>query len=325
MAFVIFSVIFLVAGVNPLIGYTKIFKFGFVSQAGLSFTIRNTAPLLFVTLAFILPLKAGLWNIGADGQYIMGALAVTGVSFAFSNLPSGILIPLMMLGAVIFGGAWAAIPSFLKIKMGVNEIITTLLLNYVAVLLVLYLVVGGPWMGGGQAESRIIPTAGQIPNIGDTIIPYTIFIAIGLAILLFFLINKSRIGYEIRACGSNPLAAKYAGISSLKISLIAMMVGGAIAALGGFHQVSGVLNRLRPDVSPFPGWGYYGIVFGLIANKNFLLAILSTFFFSGMLTGGNILQSELGMPFGVLEFFMGTLMICLITGQFFYTHKIVIK
>ncbi len=323
LAFAVFSIVFLQSGINPLTGYKEIFRLAFFTKYGLYKVIERTACLLPLTLAFIIPVKAGIWNIGAEGQFYMGAIAATGISFAFPNLPMGVLIPLMILGAMALGGGWAAIVGYLKGKVGVNEIVTTLLLNYVAILTSYTLVVNGPWTDPTRVPySRQIPANGCIPQIGNTGIPYTIFIAIGLAILLFFFLKKTRLGYEIRACGHSPAGARYSGISFLKISLITMLIGGALAGIAGFHQASGVLGRLRYDISK--GWGFYGIVFGLVAGLNPLIAIVVSFFFMGLIYGANNLQMspEIGMKFGGAAVFIGVMFVIFIASQFFLRYKI---
>jgi len=321
LAFAVFSVVFLQAGINPLTGYKEMFRLAFFTDYGLSKVVENTTVLLLLTLAFIVPLKAGIWNIGAEGQFYMGAIGATGVSFALPNLPLGVLIPLMILGAMASGGAWAAVVGYLKGKIGVNEIVTTLLLNYVATLAAYSLVVNGPWTCPERLpQSSLIPAAGRIPQIGSTGIPCTIFIAIGIAIILFFFLKKAKLGYEIRACGYSPTGARYAGISFLKVSLITMLIGGALAGLAGFHQASGVLGRLRYDISK--GWGFYGIVFGLVAGLDPLVAIVVSFFLEGLIYGANALQMTLGMSFGVAAVFIGILFVIFIAGQFFLRYRI---
>ena len=146
LAVLSFSIVFIIARVNPLIGFKEIFLGGFGDVYVLAQVAKDLAPLLFVTLAFLLPSRAGLWNIGAEGQFFLGGVGATGISLAFPNLPSIVLLPLMALGAMACSGAWAFISACLKSRFKINEIVLTLFLNWIALLLVKYLTVGGPWM-----------------------------------------------------------------------------------------------------------------------------------------------------------------------------------
>jgi simple sugar transport system permease protein len=317
-----FSIVFLFAGINPLVGFQKIFKGGFGDAYVIQQVLKDTAPLLFVTLAFLLPSRAGLWNIGAEGQFFLGGVGATGVSLAFPTLPPIVLLPLMALGAIACSGAWAFIPAYLKAKFEINEIVLTLFLNWIALLLVKYLTVGGPWMNPeGRSESVAIPPAGRIPNVFQTDVPYTIFFAVIAAILLYLIFQKTRAGFEIKAYGHNPVASVKAGIDAEKVILISFAVGGVLAGLGGFHQSAAVIGRLRYDLTA--GWGYYGILFALLSKNNPLGAIIVTFLATGLLVSGvQSLQFDLGMGGGVGLLFVGVIILCFVIPQFLKEYKV---
>jgi simple sugar transport system permease protein len=317
-----FSIVFLTSKVNPFIGFKKIFIGGFGSGYVLQLVVKDTAPLLFVTLAFLLPSRAGLWNIGAEGQFFLGGVGALGVSIAFQNQPSFVLLPLMAIGAIICAGVWAFIPAFLKSKLNINEIVLTLFLNWIALLLVKYLTVGGPWMTPeGRSESIAFPAAGRIHRIPGTVIPVTIFIALVAAVLLDYLFKKTKSGFEIKAYGQNPEASVKAGINAKKVVYISMIVGGVLAGLGGFHQSAGVIGRLRYDLTS--GWGYYGILFALLSKNNPLWAIIVTFFATGLLVHGTqTLEYDLGMGSGIGLLFVGVLIVGFVIPQFLKEYKV---
>jgi simple sugar transport system permease protein len=284
--------------------------------------LKDTAPLLLVTLAFLLPSRAGLWNVGAEGQFFLGGVGATGVSLAFPNQPAIVLLPLMALGAMTCSGAWAFFPAYLKAKFAINEIVLTLFLNWIALLLVKYLTVGGPWMNPeGRSESKAIPPAGRIPIILETGIPYTIFFAVVAAVLLYLIFQKTRAGFEIKAYGHNPEASVKAGIDAKKVILISFAVGGVLAGLGGFHQSAGVVGRLRYDLTA--GWGYYGILFALLSKNNPLGAIIVTFLATGLLvSGAQSLQYGLGMGGGIGLLFVGVIILCFVIPQFLKDYRV---
>lgn len=325
LALIAFSVIFLQAGVNPLEGYWQVISYSFVSKTGIIHTVRRGAFMLFVTLAFIVPLKAGIWNIGAPGQMLAGAVAAIGISFVGSDLSPIVLLPLMFGGAVVAGGGLAAIAGYLKGSLDVNSIVVTVMLNLIMMRLVGYLI-EGPWREpGGRAESAQVPLAGRIPMIGDTSLPYTIILAIVLSIVLYYFFTKTSWGYEIECFGSNPRTAKVVGMNFLKVSLLTMAIGGAIAGLGGFHYVAGEPGVYRISFAYWQNvgmWSFYGIIFGLLCLKNSLTAIIPAFLFAGFQVGAGRFQYVLGMQFGAGLAFFGTLVLVMVIGQFFYDREI---
>lgn len=321
-----FSAFFWKEGINPLKGYSEMFSYAFTTTAGIELTLRRMTFMLFVTLAFILPMRGGIWNVGAPGQLYMGMIAAVGIGIWGKGLPSGILIPLMLVVAIIGGGALGAFVGYLKEKMNVNEIVVALMINLIMFYLVKYLI-EGPWMDrSGRPESTQLPQAARLPMISETLIPYTIFLAVALGIVLYFFLTKTNFGYQIRLMGSNPSAARYAGVSKTKIGVVTMFMGGALAALAGIHQVAGIAGvyRIHRYFAKDPGtWAYYGIVFGLISVLNPMAAIVVCFLFTGMQVGTMALQMRLGMGYGADLALIGILMIFLVAGQFFYRKKIV--
>jgi simple sugar transport system permease protein len=330
-ALVLFSTIFLLADVNPLLAYQEIFSYAFANRYGLLLTINRFIFLSLCTSAFIIPFRAGLWNIGMTGQLYIGALGAFAVLFVFggkgphaSDLSPALLIPLMLIAAALGGAAIGAIAGFLKGKSDVNEIVVTMMLNFIAFWLVAHMIKeGGPFMNpGGRGESFELPPSVYAPLIMG--VPFTIFLALGVAVLLYFLFDKTGIGYQIRAYGHNPAAARYAGISTLKISLLVFIMGGAVAGLAGYHYFAAVpgVYKIARNYGYFGDLAFYGIICGLISLGNPLAAIPVALLFGGLSIGGRFVQGKLHIGFGVDYALLGVLMITLVAFQFFYRYKI---
>ena len=331
-ALALFSIIFILAKINPLFAYQEIFSYAFASPYGLPLTINRFIFLLLCTSAFIIPFRAGLWNIGMTGQLYAGALGAFAVLFAFggkashtAELSPAILIPLMLVAAALAGAGLAAIAGLLKGKFNINEIVVTMILNFIAFWLVAYMIKeGGPFMNpGGRGESFELPPSVYAPLIMN--VPFTIFLALGIAVLLYFLFAKTRLGYQIKAHGHNPAAARYAGISTFKIPLLVFAMGGALAGLAGYHYFAAVpgVYKISRNYGYFGDLAFYGIICGLISLGNPLAAIPVALLFGGLSIGGRFVQGKLDMGFGVDYALLGVLMITLVAFQFFYRYKIV--
>jgi simple sugar transport system permease protein len=265
------------------------------------------------------------------GQLYFGALAAFGVLYAFggrqsinAQLSPGIVIPVMLLAAAISGAAWAAIAGFLKGKYNINEIVVTMILNFIAFWLVSFMIKeGGPFMNpGGRGESFELPPSVYAPlTMG---VPFTIFLALGLAGLLYFMFAKTRIGYQIKAYGESPAAAKYAGISTFKIPLQVFIMGGMLAGLAGYHYFAAVpgVYKIARNYGFFGDLAFYGIICGLISRGNPLAAIPVALLFGGLSIGARFVQGKLHIGFGIDYALLGVLMITLVAFQFFYRYKI---
>jgi simple sugar transport system permease protein len=334
VALALFSVIFILAGVDPLVAYREILSYAFANAFGLPLTINRFIFLLLCTHAFIIPYRAGLWNIGMTGQLYVGTLAAFVVLAAFGgkearseHLSPALVIPLLLLAAVVGGVAYASIAGFLRGKYNINEIVVTMIMNFIAFWLVSFMIKeGGPLMGGGgEGESFQLPAALNAPLILG--IPYTIFIALAVAVSLSFMFAKTNIGFQIRAYGKNPAAARYAGIGAFKIPLLVFVMGGALAGLAGYHYFAAVpgVYKITVNYGYFGDLAFYGIICGLISLGNPLAAIPVTLLFGGLSVGGRFAQGKLHMSFGLDYALLGVLMITLVAFQFFYRYELVWK
>ena len=331
-ALLVFSYIFVRAGVSPLTGYKEIFSYAFKSSFGLPLTINRAIFLLLCTYAFVIPMKAGLWNIGMAGQLYAGALSAFAVAFAFGAktsqgtlLSAGIVIPLMIAAAIVGSAVVGAIAGFLKGKFNTNEIVVTMMINFILYWVVARMIKeGGLFMGAsGEGDGFTLPESMYVPLIKG--VPLTIFIALGLAVLLYYLFAKTKLGYQIKAYGLSPAAAKYAGISPSKIPLLVFIIGGLIAGLAGYHYFAAVpgVYKIPKNYGEFGDLAFYGIICGLISQGNSLAAIPIALLFGGLTNGGRFAQGKLQLGFGIDYALLGVLMITLVAFQFFYRHKIV--
>jgi simple sugar transport system permease protein len=331
VALIIFGLIFVLAGISPLAAYGEIFSFAFFNPFGLPSTINRFIFLLLCTYAFIIPYRAGLWNIGMTGQLYAGSLAVYAVLLAFgvnqfdAAYPSPwILLPLMLIAAAVGGAAVGAIAGFLKGKYNINEIVVTMMLNFMLFWLVSFMIKeGGLFMNpGGRGESFELPDDLKAPLMSE--VPFTIFIALGVGLLLAFMFARTRIGYQIRAYGQSPAAAEYAGISKLYIPILVFVMGGALAGLSGYHYFAAVpgVYKIARNYGFFGDLAFYGIICGLISQGNPIAAIPVALLFGGLSVGGRFIQGKLGMNFGVDFALLGVLMITLVAFQFFFRYTI---
>jgi simple sugar transport system permease protein len=266
------------------------------------------------------------------GQLYAGALAAFAVLFAFGakgsnteHLSAVVLIPLMLIAAALGGAGLGAIAGFLKGKYNINEIVVTMMLNFMTFWLVSFMIKeGGLFMNpGGRGESFELSPSLHAPLIVG--VPFTIFLALGLAVLLYFMFAKTKLGYQIRAYGHSPAAAKYAGISNFRTPLLVFILGGALAGLAGYHYFAAVpgVYKIARNYGFFGDLSFYGIICGLISLGNPLAAIPVALLFGGLSIGGRFVQGKLSMSFGLDYALLGVLMITLVAFQFFYRYKIV--
>lgn len=326
------GLIILQAGANPLTGYRAIFSYAFFNAFGLPLTINRAIFILLCTCAFILPMKAGLWNIGMAGQLYGGALAAFGVALAFGakgsqtpiQAPALIIIGLMMLAALMGGAVVGAIPGFLKGRFNTNEIVVTMMLNSIGYWLIAFMIKeGGPFMGGGGEGEGFKLSQSVFPPmvLGGA---FTIPLALVLAALLSFVFAKTTLGYQIKAFGLSPPAAKYAGISPENMPLLVFALGGLIGGLAGYHYFAAVpgVYKIPLNYGDFGDLSFYGIICGLISQGNPLVAIPFALLFGGLTNGGRFVQGQLMLGYGIDYALLGVLMITLVAFQFFYRNTI---
>jgi len=312
------SIAMLLAHVSPLVGFGALFDGAFGTPEEVAETLVQATNLLFPALGIAIAFRAGLFNIGAEGQLILGGFAA-GWLGAQLPLPPYLAVPMIMLAGALAGGAWGAIPGFLRARFGANEVIATLMLNVIAVLLTTYLVTGPMQQGGnGASETAALPKSAQIPDLialaadphvtlAYLVTPFVI--AIVLAFVLWRVLFKTVFGYELRAAGDAPEAAKRAGIDLGRMAFVAMALSGAMAGLGGAMIVSGGLHRFNTGLSP--GYGFIAIAVALVGNLDPRWIIVASIAFGMLQSGGIAMQAEAGVPREVVTLVTGLVIIAL--------------
>jgi len=276
--------------------YSELINGAFGSSSALMNTIIKMTPLILTGLAVGFGFRAGVFNIGAEGQMAMGALTATIFAVNASPLPAIITIPLTMLVGMLAGAVWAGIAGFLKAKTGAHEVITTIMLNWIAYNITNWAVTGPFNAGGGTPKSPEIAESAKLPNMFSsqaTFMSYGILIAIAAAIVIYVILYKTSMGYEIKSVGFNPYASEYGGINVSKNIILTMAISGALAGLAGTLESIGLYYRFYGTLTS--GKGFDGISIALIGQNNPIGIIFASLLIGGLRTGSNQMQFA-GIP-----------------------------
>ncbi|TKC18966.1 ABC transporter permease [Robertmurraya kyonggiensis] len=314
VALILCAIFIVINGMNPLTVYGKMVQGAFGSSFGISETLLKATPLLLCALGVGIAYRISIWNIGAEGQFILGAIGATAVTIFLPNLPGPLYIPLMVVAGIIFGGLWGLFTAIPRTYFRVNELITSLMLNYVALLLLDYLVFE-PWRdpeGFNFPGTPLFTPFQMLATIGGTRLNQGLIIAVVAVSVFTFLLAKTKWGYELRLLGANPTAAAYSGIKVNKHILLVMMISGGLAGLAGSIEVSGVAHRLMYGISP--GYGYTAIIVAWLAKLNPFAMIFTSIFIGGLIVGGYSVQT-IGLPSSMSLMLQGAILLCLIAGE----------
>ncbi len=327
VAFIISAIVLKLIGSDPLRIYGFFFRATFGSWSSFSDTVVKATPLIMVGLACAVAFKMKLWNIGAEGQFYMGAFfasLVVLLPILPPETPKWILLPAMALMGMIGGAIWGFFPGYLKAKFNVNEIITTLMLNYVAILWNDFWIFDR-WSDGGFQMTPTFARSAWLPRLSDLARQYPIFSGITLhlgvlfgiaaAFVVWWVISRSRWGYEIRLIGDNPDAAKYAGLNITRNIVLVMMFSGALAGLAGMSEVTGVVHRLQEQISP--GYGFTGIIVAWLAKLNPFAVILVSILFGALIVAGREVQ-----PSGIAQMLQGVVLFMVIGSDVLLRYKV---
>ncbi|HMK08213.1 MAG TPA: ABC transporter permease [Anaerolineales bacterium] len=311
-------------GVSPAAAYAAMFEGALGSVNSLADTLVKATPLLLVAVGICIAFRGGMLNIGGEGQLILGALAATTVILAFPDLPSWALIPLGLVLGFAAGALWGAVPGVLKARLQVNEILTTIMMNAIAVQMLNYLL-RGPLMDPAQVQAgSFIPqtarftSAADLPRLIPTRLHAGFLLAIVVAVLAWILLWRTTIGFRIRAVGLNPFASRRAGIRVSRYGVLAMILSGALCGLAGAVQVMGVNHRMFTDGSSagFTGSaGFNGIVAALFGQLHPLGAIPASIFFGGLIVGANAMQRAVQIPSAMITALNGLLVIFVVSSD----------
>jgi general nucleoside transport system permease protein len=304
-ALLVGAILMLVAGANPIAAYGALFTQALTTYYGFADTLTKMTPLLLVSLGVLVALRAGQFNLGGEGQIYLGGLGSVLVGLWLPGLPMLIHLPLALLGGFIFGAAWGAIAGYLKVARGLNEVLTTLLLNYIAQNLISYLV-SAP-LKEPNAPSPFSPLIAKSAYL-PTILPKTqahagIFLGLAIALLLAIALAVTSWGYRVDMVGQNPIAARYAGIPVNRTFFSVMALSGGLAGLAGSSEVLGLKHRLFENFSP--GYGFDAVAIALLSRGSPLAVILTSFFFAVLRSGANVMQRSAAVPISIIYAIQG--------------------
>ena len=326
-AFVVSGFIIWLVGGDPIKSFGHIIVAAFGSVGVISDTLVKATPLILTGLACALAFRMRLWNIGAEGQFLLGAWGASAIVLA-PILPAGtpaiVVIPAMMLAGAIAGGVWGFVPGILRARLGVNEIITTLMLNYVALFWIQYWVFG-PWSEGGFQQTRPFPPEAWLPRLTDLAAAFPVLggltVHLGLifgilaATIMWVALERTRWGYEIRLIGDSPSAARYAGIDIGRKIVVVFVISGALAGLGGMSEVGGVVHKLQDQISP--GYGFTAIIIAYLARFGPFRVIVASILFGALILAGREIQ-----PSGVPAMIQGIILFALIGSDVLIRYRI---
>jgi len=268
-------------------------------------SLVTTTPYIFTGVAIALGFKAGVFNIGAEGQLFMGSIMAAWAGFSFKGLPPIIHIPFALLMGFLAGGLWGFIPGWLKAKTGAHEVINTIMMNYIAFNLVEFLI-GGPFKDpNDNFKTPLIEDSAKLPRLFADPLRFNVgfFIAIVAAVVIWYLLYKTTWGYEVRSVGLNPNASRYAGINATWVTILSMAISGGLAGLGGATMILGVNFRQTQALSE--GYGFDAIAVSLLANNHPLAAIVTAMLFGFMRHGSRLMQLKTGIPIDIISILQG--------------------
>ncbi|OGO28522.1 MAG: ABC transporter permease [Chloroflexi bacterium RBG_16_52_11] len=324
------AVTLLLLKINPIEAYRALWDGAFGSTNAFAETLVKATPLLLVGLGICISFRGDVINIGGEGQMIVGAILATWVGLTFTDWPGWVVITLSMLAGFLGGAIWGGIPGYLKAYFNVNEILSTVMMNAIAVQLMNFLL-RGPMIDPSQAElaSKIPQTARlldifRLPRLAPTRLHLGALIAVVLAILVYILLWRTTLGYRIRAVGQNPHASRYAGINVKRYVVLALLLSGAFSGLAGATQVFGVNYRMITDgsASGFTGSaGFNGIVAALFGQLHPIWSIPASVLFGALLVGANKMQRVVQVPSALVTALNGLVVVFVVSSEFWRRRR----
>jgi simple sugar transport system permease protein len=307
---------------NPFVTFAAMFKGAFGSGPNFTETLVKAIPLMLTGLGVLIAFRLKFWNIGAEGQLTLGGIAATWVAlFGSPHLAPWMVLPVAILMGMLAGAIWAGIPALLKVRLKVDEVLTTLMLNYVAILLAEHLYYG-PWrdpQGFGFPGTPPFPDSAWLPRIAGRAHLGLIFACV-LAFVIWFILNRTRWGFELQVIGNNPAAAQTQGIKIALNIMIALLLAGALAGLAGACEVTAISRRLQQGLSI--GYGYTAIIVAWLAQLNALAAIFVALLIAALLVGGDQVQMMMGLPAAMGLVVQGMLLFPMLAGSLFTEYKL---
>ncbi len=320
------SILLVWAGASVTDAYILLVKGALGSRFAISETLTRTTPLILTGLAAAVAFRAKLWNIGGEGQFYAGACAATLLGTGAISLPAYLMVPLLFIGGALAGGLLLLLPTLLKTRLNVDEVVTTLLLNFIVLLFVNWLLFG-PWkdpMAMGWPQAAPIIDQGVLPELlARTRLHAGLLVAIGSAILSWVLMRYTVWGYEIRAVGANQEAARFAGIPINRTVLRTALISGGLAGFAGVAEICGLKGYLTLDLSP--GFGYTGIVVAMLAGLNPLGVVLSAFFVAVVYNGADSMSRALAVSNYIADVITATALLAVLVSMLLTRYRIKLK
>ncbi|OYT51904.1 MAG: sugar ABC transporter permease [Desulfurococcales archaeon ex4484_204] len=316
LSIAILALVMYLIGVDPIKGLRTLFYSSFGNAYYVTETLVRATPILMVSLGLMFAFSAGVWNIGAEGQLYIGGVAAAVTAISLGWLPPPIPLIVAWVAGGVAGALWAFPPAALKAKYGINEVFTTLMLNYVAIYFVSYLL-HGPLMNPTTLfpETVTLPESSWLPRVvpgyrlhAGTIALFAVFVP-----LTYLVIKRTPVGFNLRLVGSNPELARSCGINIGRQVMLTLMLSGFFAGLSGANEVTGVVLKMRPDISP--GYGYMGIAVALLGRLNPVGIALASIFMAGVVNGSYTISMMLKIPIGIAQFTQGLLIVIITLGE----------
>lgn len=298
-------VIYLLFGQNPFVAYEVLFRSAYIDKGSMGETINIAAAIILTGLAFAFPHKANFWNIGMEGQLYVGGLFAAVIGYAIDGLPAIIHLPLVLVTGFAGGVTAISIPAFLKVRLGVNEILSTLLVNNIG-MYGTFVFLFGPLSAGGMPFTPVIKYSARLPLVYGKM-HSGFFLVAALAVILYFVYQKTVFGFEMRCVGLNPVASRTAGINTSRIVFIAALVGGGFAGLAGAIQVAGVHYYMWEYISH--GYGFFGVITAFLGRLNFVAIVFAGLLLGGLVNGSQPMQALTGVSAEVVTLLLGVIIL----------------
>lgn len=306
-------------GYNPFDIYAKMIAGSLKSAYRFKETINKTIPLVVLSLGIAIAFRMKFWNIGAEGQFYLGAYGASLVAFTMPSLPAIVLLPLMFVVSFFFGGLWALVPAVLKSRFSASETLVTLMLNYVALKWISYLQYG-PWRDPAAKGFPKIATFGKSAILPDFLgIHVGWVITLVLVVIMYILMKKTKLGYEVDVLGESEATARYAGMSVTRITIVAILISGGLCGIAGMMQASAIEHSLSEQLSG--GLGFTAVITTWLARLSPPVIVIVSFLFSVLLQGGSFLQSSLQIPSSVADILQGIIIFFVLGSEFFVRYR----
>ena len=327
VAALFFGALFLLAtGYSPIDTYTNMFRDGFASFNGITDTLALSTVLICTGISAAFAFQMNLYNIGGEGQLYLGLIGGAWAGIALGDhLPTLLMVPVVLLCGALAGAAWIFVPAFVRSRLGTSEIVSTLLLTYIGASLIKHVIyTPGSFFRNPNTsfpQGRLVADSASLDSFGSSRLYPTFFVALIIAVALYWVVKRTEFGYRINVIADSPKAAHYAGINANRTTIWVMLISGALSGLAGAMLIVGPYGKIEPSIITL-GYGYAGIVVAALARNNLGLIIVSGILFSGLRVGGNNLQVTTDTPIHIGVMLQGAILLFALGGEAFRRYHI---